>query len=109
MVLTFIYGYHKDSTYYFSAFIAMIAAIIMGYISTWNNAKILGKISLYEDEAKSIEMQVIPNQPKDGKEPDSQVNSISAKESNTTSDQVLNNDSEKVNASTMTPSTSQST
>ena len=28
----------------------------MGYVSTWPNAKVIGKKSTYEDETKSIEL-----------------------------------------------------
>lgn len=28
----------------------------MGYVSTWPNAKVIGKKSIYEDETKSIEL-----------------------------------------------------
>ena len=55
-MLSAIYPYNKEAIYYFSSIIAFIGLCIMGYVSTWPNANIIGKQSIYKDESKSIEL-----------------------------------------------------
>ena len=44
-MLSSIYTWNIDATYYFSSIFAVIGTIVMGYLSTWKNAKTLGKPS----------------------------------------------------------------
>ena len=55
-MLSAIYPYNKEAIYYFSSIFGLIGVCIMGYVSTWPNAKVIGKKSTYEDETKSIEL-----------------------------------------------------
>ena len=57
MVLSAIYTRNSEAIYYFSSILGFIGLCIMVYISTWPNAKIIGKKSLYKGDSKSIELQ----------------------------------------------------
>ena len=50
LVLSAIYQYNKKWIYYFSSFTALIATIIMGYMSTWDNVKEIGRTSIFKAE-----------------------------------------------------------
>lgn len=45
LILSTVYAWNIDATYYFSSIFAVIGTIVMGYLSTWKNAKSLGKPS----------------------------------------------------------------
>ena len=55
-MLSAIYPYNKEAIYYFSSIFGLIGVCIMGYVSTWPNAKVIGKKSIYKDETKSVEL-----------------------------------------------------
>ena len=57
MVLSAIYTRNSEAIYYFSSILGFIGLCIMVYVSTWPNAKIIGKKSLYKGDSKSIELQ----------------------------------------------------
>ena len=52
-----IYTRNSEAIYYFSSILGFTGMCIMVYISTWPNAKIIGKKSLYKGDSKSIELQ----------------------------------------------------
>ena len=56
MVLSAIYTRDSESIYYFSSVFGFIGFCIMLYVSTWTNAKIIGKKSLYNGDSKAIEL-----------------------------------------------------
>ena len=65
LILSAIYDFSKKWIYYFSSFTALIAAIIMGYMGTWDNAKEIGRTSVYnvdemfkEEEEKRVEIEM---------------------------------------------------
>ena len=65
LILSAIYDFSKKWIYYFSSFTALIAAIIMGYMGTWDNAKEIGKTSVYnvdemfkEEDEKRVEIEM---------------------------------------------------
>ena len=45
LVLSSIYTWNMDATFYCSSILAVIGFIVMCYLSTWKNAKTLGKAS----------------------------------------------------------------
>ena len=69
MILSAIYEYNKKWIYYFSSFTGLIATIIMGYMSTWDNVKEIGRTSVFksedaiEEEKVEIEMKTQGTQP----------------------------------------------
>lgn len=69
MILSAIYEYNKKWIYYFSSFTGLIATIIMGYMSTWDNVKEIGRTSVFkpedakEGEKVEIEMKTQGTQP----------------------------------------------
>lgn len=65
LILSAIYDFSKKWIYYFSSFTALIAAIIMGYMGTWDNAKEIGRTSVYnvdemfkEEDEKRVEIEM---------------------------------------------------
>lgn len=65
LVLSAIYDFSKKWIYYFSSFTALIATIIMGYMGTWDNAKEIGRKSIYnvdemykEEDEKRVEIEM---------------------------------------------------
>ena len=54
LILTTIYDWNINATYYFSSITGFVGFLIMMYILTWKNAKVIGKVS----EFKEVE---IPN------------------------------------------------
>ena len=62
LILSSIYEYNIEAVYYFSSAFPAIACIIMIYISTWKNARELGKSTQVntEKESKSnIELKTV--------------------------------------------------
>lgn len=45
MILSTVYAWNIDATFYVSSILAVIGTIVMGYLCTWKNAKSLGKPS----------------------------------------------------------------
>ena len=64
LVLSAIYDFSKKWIYYFSSFTALIATIIMGYMGTWDNAKEIGRTSIYnvdemyKEDEKRVEIEM---------------------------------------------------
>ena len=59
LILSAIYQYNKKWIYYFSSFTALIAAIIMGYMSTWDNVKEIGRTSMFKaEDAKEEKVEI---------------------------------------------------
>lgn len=59
LILSAIYQYNKKWIYYFSSFTALIAAIIMGYMSTWGNVKEIGRTSMFKaEDAKEEKVEI---------------------------------------------------
>ena len=59
LVLSAIYQYNKKWIYYFSSFTALIATIIMGYMSTWDNVKEIGRTSMFKaEDAKEEKVEI---------------------------------------------------
>lgn len=54
----------SEAIYYFSSILSFIGMCIMVYVSTWPNAKIIGKKSLYKGDSKSIELQELNTEKK---------------------------------------------
>ena len=62
LILSSIYEYNIEAIYYFSSAFPAIACIIMIYISTWKNARELGKSSqsnTEKDMKNDIELKTI--------------------------------------------------
>ena len=61
LVLSAIYEYNIDAIYYFSAGIIAIGGLITAYMSTWKNARELGKVSITEEKqtTEGIELETI--------------------------------------------------
>ena len=55
LVLSAIYEYNIDAIYYFSAGIIAIGGLITAYMSTWKNARELGKVSITEEKKQTTE------------------------------------------------------
>ena len=53
LILSSIYEYNIEAVYYFSSAFPAIACIIMIYISTWKNARELGKSSQVNDQKEA--------------------------------------------------------
>ena len=64
LTLSAIYSHNKEAIYYFSSIWGLLGLCIMGYVSTWPNAKIIGKQSLYNDSSKSIELPELNSEKK---------------------------------------------
>ena len=67
LILSAIYQYNKKWIYYFSSFTALIAAIIMGYMSTWDNVKEIGRTSMFKAEdakEEKVEIEMKEEEPK---------------------------------------------
>ena len=59
LILSAIYQYNKKWIYYFSSFTALIAAIFMGYMSTWDNVKEIGRTSMFKaEDAKEEKVEI---------------------------------------------------
>ncbi len=59
LILSAIYQYNKKWIYYFSSFTALIATIIMGYMSTWGNVKEIGRTSMFKaEDAKEEKVEI---------------------------------------------------
>lgn len=59
LILSAIYQYNKKWIYYFSSFTALIAAIIMGYMSTWDNVKEISRTSMFKaEDAKEEKVEI---------------------------------------------------
>lgn len=72
MILSSIYMWNMDATYYLSAIFSVVAMIIMTYVSTWKNAKMLGK-EMKEEKKPDIEMKPIENNTTEVKEESSEI------------------------------------
>ena len=58
MILTTIYDWNKNATYYFSSITGFVGFLIMMYILTWKNAKVIGKVSEFKEES-DVEMKPV--------------------------------------------------
>lgn len=62
LILSAVYEYNMEAVYYFSSVFPIIAGCIMGYVSTWKNARELGKASLEKKEEvkkEDVELQSV--------------------------------------------------
>ena len=58
MVVSVIYDFNKKCVFYFSAIFPLIAIVIMGYISTWDNVGEIGRKSTFDEEKKVIDVEM---------------------------------------------------
>ena len=59
LILAAIYSRNKEAIYYVSSGIAFVGSCIMGYVSTWPNAKTIGRnSSCISESTKGKDMQV---------------------------------------------------
>ena len=57
MILSVIYQWNHEATYYLSSISGVVCFIIMAYMSTWKNAKQLGKTSMVENEQEMVDVE----------------------------------------------------
>lgn len=69
LILSAVYEWNINATYYISVIPALLGTCVMGYVSTWQNAKTLGRPCDEDTEQKDVEMANIPNTSEEKKEP----------------------------------------
>ena len=56
LILSAIYMKNRDAIYYFSSIFAVIGLIVMSFLACRKDCKTLGKVSMFAEEKKDVEM-----------------------------------------------------